>query len=229
MGIIVNAATIIIGGLLGSIFKEKVALKNTAIFGICVMLISAVGLVENIFSVSEGKLGAGHLYVVVVALAIGAFIGERLKIEQKLSTLAKGDKPYLNGFIDSTVFFAIGGLQICGSILLAIEGDSSQLYLKSVIDLPFSMMFGAIYGSSTMLSAVPVALVQILIATAAHFLGSFISDAMISQLNAIGYIILFFSGFNMICEPKYKIKNTNMIPAILLIILYNVVVGLFAQ
>ena len=223
MGIIVNATVIVIGGMIGSILKSKAILKSTGVFGICVMIISAIGVIENLFSVDNGNLIAPSLYAVVIFFAIGAYIGEALKLDKRLSHLSSCDKPYLNGFIDSTVFFAVGGLQICGSVMLALTGDSSQLYLKSIIDMPLAMMFGAVYGTGVMLSAIPVALIQVLIAAVAHLLGDFITPTLLSEINAMGYIILFFSGFNLICEPKYKINNTNMIPSIFLIIIYNVI------
>lgn len=226
MGIIANAAVIIIGGVIGSVFKARAARSSSAgIFGICIMLISLVGVIENLFTVSGGALVSEHLYTVVIILAIGAYVGERLSLDTRLSALSSSDKPYLNGFIDASVFFGVGGLQISGPILLAISGDSSQLYLKSAIDLPFAIMFASVYGVGVILSALPVAAIQILIAALAGSLAGFISPDMVSQLSIVGYVILFFSGFNMICDGKHKIKNTNMIPAILLVILYNVLVG----
>jgi len=227
VGIIANAAVIIIGGIIGSVLKARSARSSTAgIFGICVMLISLVGVIENLFSVSGGALVSRHLYEVVIILAIGAYIGERLSLDTRLSALSSSDKPYLNGFIDASVFFGVGGLQISGPILLAISGDSSQLFLKSAIDLPFAIMFSSVYGVGVILSALPVAAIQVLIAVLAGSLAKYVSPDMVSQLSAMGYVILFFSGFNMICDGKHKIKNTNMVPAILLVIIYNVIVGL---
>ena len=227
MGIIANAAVIIIGGIIGSVLKARAARSSTAgIFGICVMLISLVGVIENLFTVSGGALVSRHLYEVVIILAIGAYIGERLSLDTRLSALSSSDKPYLNGFIDASVFFGVGGLQISGPILLAISGDSSQLFLKSAIDLPFAIMFASVYGVGVILSALPVAAIQVLIAVLAGSLAKYVSPDMVSQLSIVGYVILFFSGFNMICDGKHKIKNTNMVPAILLVIIYNVIVGL---
>ena len=221
MGILINACTIMFGGLFGSLFKTKLDLKNTSIFGISVILISTIGFIENIFGVSGETLESSGLFIVVFALVIGWTFGEWIRMDDKLSNLAGTKNVYMNAFIDSTVFFGIGGLQICGPILLALEHDSSQLYLKSVIDFPFALMFGAIYGKTVMLSALPVAALQVLIALGAYLSGAYISDAMLGQLCSIGYIILFFSGFNLLCEKQHKIKNVNMIPAILVIILLN--------
>ena len=137
--------------------------------------------------------------------------------------MSKTESLEKNGFIDSVLFFGIGGLQISGPVLYALEGDNFQLILKGAVDLPFALMLGATYGKKVSLSAFVVAFAQIVIAVLAYLAGSFISDNMLSQLCSLGYLILFFSGFNMICSSKNKIKNVNIIPGIFLIIIYNVV------
>ena len=221
MGFLVDGLSICLGGLLGGILNKKVNIKDYSALAIGIMLISAVGLFENILSISDGKIVGAHTVIVTIALVTGCAIGSALKIEDRLYSLSKTQSLAKNGLIDSIIFFGIGGLQISGPILYAIEGNSFQLILKGVIDFPFALMLGATYGKKVSLSAFPVVLVQILIAVFAHFLGSFFSETLICQLCSLGYLILFFSGFNMICSPKNKIKNINILPGILLIILYN--------
>ena len=223
MGFIVDACAIFIGGLLGGIFKKRVDIRNKSALAIAIMLISAVGLLENILGISDGKIVGEHTVIVSIALVLGCFIGDALKLEDRIYSLSKGKNLNQNGFIDSVLFFGIGGLQISGPILYALEGDSFQLMLKGVIDFPFALMLGATYGKKVSLSAFVVVAVQLAIAALAYFFGGFLGENLLSQLCSMGYLILFFSGFNMICPPKYKIKNINIIPGIFLIIIYNVI------
>lgn len=204
MGILIDALSIIFGGVLGSIFKERVLFKNFLVLGISIMIISMVGFLENIFCVADMGLESANLMIVVFSLIIGSWIGDAIHIDARLSRFANSEKVSYNAFIDATLFFGIGGLQISGPVILAISNDSSQLILKSIIDFPFALIFGASYGRITALSAVPVAFMQIIIAVQAYFAGSFLSDTLIGQICAMGYIVLFFSGFNLICENKYK-------------------------
>ena len=76
----------------------------------------------------------------------------------------------------------IGGLQIAGPILLAVNGDNTQLYLKAIVDFPFAFLMGAAYGKVPMLSCIPVAAIQGLVAVAAYFCGNFISQSMLMSL-----------------------------------------------
>ena len=227
MGFIVDACSIFLGGILGGIFQKKLNLKSNPAFAIAIMLISLVGLLENILSISDGKIVGEHTVVVSIALVLGYLIGDALKLEYRIYSLSKAQNISKNGFIDSILFFGIGGLQISGPILYALTGDNFQLVLKGVIDFPFALMMGATYGKKISVSAIVVVLGQLIIAAVAYFFGAFISTNLLCQLCSIGYLILFFSGFNMLCSPQSKIKNIHIIPGIFLIIIYNVIVEVF--
>ena len=223
MGILADCLSIICGCLLGSIFRQKIVLKKFSVFGISVMLISLVGFFENIFDIENMHLSSNSLMVIVFSLIIGSMIGEAIKLDGRLNSLSDKSSDSYRTFIDATLFFGIGGLQISGPIMLAATNDSSQLLLKSLIDFPFALMFGASYGRITSLSAIPVGAVQFIIYITASFASSFFSSQVINQIGAMGYIVLFFSGFNMLLEQNNKINNTNMIPGIIIILIYNAI------
>ena len=228
MGIMINALSIASGSLIGSIFKERIKLKNFTVLGISIMIISLVGFFENIYNINAMMLKSSELLVVVVfSLIIGTLIGDAIQLEARISSISNLSKKGFSELIDATIFFAVGGLQICGPILLATVGDNSQLVLKSIIDFPFALMFGITYGKKVILSSIPVALGQLIILLLTIVSKEFLDATAIKQLCAMGYIILFFSGFNLICESKYKINNVNMIIGIFMILIYNVLIKLW--
>ena len=227
MGFIVDGAAIFLGGIIGGSFRKKINIKNLYALSIGIMLISLVGLLENILTVSGERLVGEHTVVVTIALVLGSVCGDLLRLEDRLHSLSNTQNAGMNGLIDATLFFGVGGLQISGPILFALQGDSFQLILKGVIDLPFALMLGAAYGRRTALSAFPVAAVQLLLAALAFLLGDFMSQDLVCQLCSLGYLILFFSGFNMLGTGGKRIKNINMLPGMLFIILYNFVKELF--
>lgn len=221
MGILINAAAIVSGTFLGAVCKERIVFKNFFILGISIMIISLVGFFENIFNVAEAALQSDELLVVIFSLMLGVFLGDTLHLEEKMSHASSLNQEF-SCLIDTAMFFGVGGLQICGPILLVTAGDNSQLLLKSMIDFPFALMFGMSYGKRVALSAVPVAAGQMFIALLTGLSGDFLDDMAIRQLCSMGYIVLFFSGFNLVCEKKYKINNVNMILGILFILLYHI-------
>ena len=227
MGIIMNFLSITTGSLFGNIFKERIKFKNFTVFGIAIMIISIVGFFENIFDVNGMALKSNDLLVVVFALIIGTILGDAIQLETKINNISSYLNDSFTAFIDATIFFGVGGMQICGPIMLATVGDNSQLIIKSLIDFPFALMFGISYGKKVLLSSIPVAVVQVIIVLLTILSKTFFDTTVIKQLCAMGYIILFFSGFNLICESKYKINNVNMIIGIFMILIYNVLIKLW--
>ena len=176
--------------------------------------------------VSEDRLLSSNMLIVIFSLVIGSCIGDFFEIEDRISKLAKLKNNNQNGFLDAVFLFGIGGLQISGPILMAINGDNSQLYLKAMVDFPLGLLIGANYGKIASLSSIPVAILQGLIAVVAYFAGSFITQPMLMSLCSMGFIILFFTGYNMLTNAENKIKNTNMVPSVLLVIIFHVIKGL---
>lgn len=225
MGIITDAIAIILGGLFGGKLQKRTSSKNYNILAVSIIIVSLVGFLENVYNVQGENIASENLLVVLFSFLVGSKIGETLRIEEKLSNLSKTSNKHINAFIDSMLFFGVGGLQISGPILLALNNDNSQLFIKSFVDLPFAIAFGATYEKVVSLSALPVAAIQVLIALIAYFFSNFFSNEMTAQLCAMGYIILFFSGFNLMADGKYKINNINMLPGILLVVLFNLIIN----
>lgn len=219
MGIAANALVIVLGGLLGSKLQKSITEESERTLGICIVIVSLVGFFENIYRIQGQTITSESLMIVLLAFLVGSKLGEALHLEERLSNLGKDAQNQRHGVLDAFLYFGVGGMQICGPILLATQGDNSQLLLKSAIDIPFAIVFGAAYGKTAALAAIPVALVQVLIAGAAYLFRGLFTEQMITELCAVGYIILFFSGFNLIAGGKHRISNLNMLPGVLLIML----------
>lgn len=229
MGIITDALGIAVGGLFGGRLQKLMGKQNYSILAIAIMIVSLAGFIENIYHVQGQSVASENLLVVLFSFLIGSKIGEILRIEEKLSNLGKTSNKQANAFIDTVLFFGVGGLQISGPILLALNGDSSQLFIKTFVDFPFAVAFGATYGKIVSLSALPVAAIQILIGLTAWLFAGIFSASMTAQLCAMGYIILFFSGFNLITDGKYKINNINMLPGIFLVAVFNLIISIMER
>lgn len=222
MGILVNALSISLGGFLGSLFKKFSTNNFAKMCGICLIIVSSVGFFQNIVEIDETTVTSNALILVVLSLLIGYIIGSALKLEMRISKNSMCMDVKKSAFLDSTIFFSVGGLQITGSILLAINGDNSMLYLKSIIDFPFAIILGSTLGKSVSLSAIPVAIIQAIIYLLSKLVGNFITPECIREICAVSYIILFFSGYNLIVEQKNRFSSINMLPSIFIIIIFEI-------
>ena len=172
IGILIDALSIITGSFLGGVFKERINFKNFTVLSISIMIISLVGFFENMFDIKGMTLKSNELLIVVFALIISSLIGGAMRLETMLSNIS-GIFKNNSVFVDTAIFFGVGGFQICGPLLLAMSGNSEQLILKSAIDFPFAVMFGICYGKKVGLAAVPVAVGQLIVAVLAMMYKNF--------------------------------------------------------
>lgn len=94
------------------------------------------------------------------------------------------------------------------------------MIFKIVLDTTSSIIYGAIYGPSVMLSGPFVFLYQATILIFAGFLQPLLSDAVINEISAIGSLLIFAMSLDLL--GILKLKVANYLPALLGPILYYI-------
>lgn len=221
MGILFSGSAIVIGGLVGTIFKRYVKTGDLFVLSIVIMLMSVLGVLVNLLKVDGTVLTSMQLPVVLFSLLVGGLLGELLHLEDRMSTISSDGfwGSVCNGFL----FFGVGALQITGPIALVISNDQSQLILKSFIDFPFAITFGAVYGFGVAISGLPVMLSQAAIAAIAYLMRDFFSPELVAQISALGYVILFLMGLNLSGLSNRKVHIFNLLPSIGILILWQMI------
>ena len=141
IGIIINALSIVIGGILGAFVGHKLSPKFkediTLVFGVCSMGmgISTIGLMENmpavIFSVVIGT-GIGLAIHLGERINAGAGVMQRVIgkfIKNSNSELSEDE--FMNTLVTIIVLFCASGTGIYGSIVSVISGDHSGFIYSS--------------------------------------------------------------------------------------------------
>ena len=87
LGTIINALAIVIGGVLGILFKRflKERYQDTIIkaTGFSVVFLGAAGTLSKILTVRpDGTLSTGGSMVMILSLALGALLGELIDLDQ---------------------------------------------------------------------------------------------------------------------------------------------------
>ena len=116
LGTIINTAAIIVGGLLGGLFgkllKERHQDSLCKVCGVCTLFIGITGALEGMLTVEGSSVVSGNSLLIIGCLAIGAFIGEILNIEDgferfgqwlKIKTGNAKDKGFVNGFVTASL------------------------------------------------------------------------------------------------------------------------------
>ena len=232
--VLVNTATVLVGSLIGILFRNRLkeSLRNAVMkaLGLCTMLIGI-----------SSAIATQNLLCVILCMVVGTVIGELLKIDDGIehagdaikAKLMKGNgssgnrsmESFTDGFVSASILFCIGSMTIMGSLEAGIRHDYSIIYAKSMMDFVSSMAFGAAMGFGVTCSAAFVLVFQGTLTLLAGVLGSALSEAAVTEMSAVGGVILLGMALNMLECSKERIKVANMLPAIFLPILWVAVLG----
>ncbi len=231
IAVFVNTATVLAGSLIGILFRSR--LRQSLLDS----LIRALGLCTILIAVSSA-LETNALLCVIFCMALGTLLGELLNIDRaiehagdaikaRLPVLGSDGANFTDGFVSACVLFCIGSMTIVGSLEAGIRHDYSIIYAKSLMDFVSSMAFGAAMGFGVTCSAAFVLVFQGALTLLAGLVGSALSDAIVTEMSAIGGVIMIGLALNLIGCTRERIKVANMLPAIFLPLLYFPIVGLF--
>lgn len=227
---LVNALTVLIGSVIGLVFK-KIIKKETCdsvlkAMGIVILLIGIIGVIQNMITVTDGKLSSSGTLLLIMAIAIGTFIGEFLKIEDHMNNFALKLEKKINkgkladGFITATLIYCVGSMAIIGSMESAM-GSANTIYLKSALDGITSIALASTMGFGVALSGVSIIIYQGLLTLLFYFLGNFMPADFIVSFSMVGYSMVAAIGFNFLMKDKIKVGN--MLPALLVVIVYHLI------
>ena len=217
---LINAAFIIIGGLIGLVFKGRISSK------ISESITRAIGLCVCIIGISSAL--HGDIMLLVVSLMLGVLTGELIDIDARLNRLGNylqnklapkdSQSRFAEGFVTSTLLFCVGAMAVVGSIESGLTGDHSIIVTKSIIDGTAAMVFASYMGFGVLFSAFSVLIYQGTIEFFAGFLQNVLTTGLIAQVSATGGIMIFALGLNM--SLNAKIKVANLLPGLIFAVMY---------
>ena len=231
MGTLINTALVLLGGAIGLVFKkaisENMEYSIHKATGVAVLVIGLAGVMTNMLSVDgSGKFSSSGELMLVISLALGTFIGELLRLDDRLNNGCKKIEEkfkmsnFSSGFITATMIYCIGAMAIVGAISDGLLHDSSTLITKGIIDGITSIVLAASLGYGVLLSAVPVFLYQGAITLLASSLQNVLKGELLTNICIVGYALVMCIGINFLYNSKKQIKTVNMLPSLLVPAIY---------
>ena len=226
IGTLVNVAAVLAGGIVGLLFKGKIPKQFAD------NIARAIGLCACIIGIDYAI--KGDFMLLVVSLALGAFTGELLRIDDSLNKLGlwmqktlhskESNSSFAEGFVVATMLFCVGTMAIIGSIESGLGNSRSLIFTKSIMDGVSAMALASSLGLGVLFSAAVILVYQGSIEFFAGYLQGALSDALVVQVSATGGILIMAIGLNMALGAK--IKAVNLLPALLFAAVYYYVVML---
>ena len=224
VGVIINACSVALGGILGALMENRIpeGFKDNMnlIFGLSSMAMGVASVVHM-----------GNMPAVVFAVILGTGLGLAVKLGDRIAAgaglMQKGMARLLPGtgrqaggdftaaLVTIIVLFCASGTGIYGSMVSGMTGDHSILIAKSVLDLFTALIFACSLGPVV----AAVALLQGIIMLGLFFCAGLIfpltTPTMINDFKACGGFIMIASGFRIIKVRMFP--TADMIPAMALV------------
>ena len=217
LGSVVNASSVIIGSIIGIYFGSFLSEKiRKAIFQMIGLFTIVLGM--------QMSLKTNQFLILLVTLILGTVIGESVSIEKAIESMSNKlkiklqseNKLFSEGLITAFLFYCIGSMTFIGSIEEGIHQDRTLIYTKSLMDGITSILLASSFGTGVLFSAIPLLIFQSVLTLGAYYFESYLYPELITEISAVGGIIIIGIGLNIL--EITKIKVSNMLPALLLII-----------
>ncbi|MEK5331908.1 MULTISPECIES: DUF554 domain-containing protein [unclassified Lysinibacillus] len=212
-GTIFNTMMIIIGSIVGSVFKNGIKDDYHNIL-MQAMGLAAMGLGIN--ALVQHLPSSKYPVLFIVSLAVGGLIGQKLNLELKFNALVnKYSKGNLaEGLSTAILLFCIGTLSILGPVEAALKGDYTYLLANGILDGITSIVLATTFGIGIAISGIVLFVWQGSIYLIAILMGSSINNDLLNELTIIGGILILASGLSILGIKKFN--TLNLLPALLI-------------
>lgn len=216
-------ATVLLGSAIGILFRKKIR-ENIVSAVIC-----ALALVTILIGITSA-IDTADILCIIICMALGTIIGELIRIDDAIEGAGdfikskllkgKGSGRFTEGFITACIVFCVGSMTIMGSFEAGINSDYSIIFAKSALDFVSATMFAAAMGLGVPFSALFILVFQGGLTLLAGVLSPYLSPVVVTEMSAVGGVILIGMGINMLELSPKRIKVANMLPAVFLPIAY---------
>lgn len=228
----INCAAVLAGGGLGLLLRrglsERLQTAVTQMLGLATVVIALNGLLSTMLSADPetGKISSSGEMLLLVSLVLGALFGTLLDIDGALERLGRAIEGRLHadhfarGFVGASLLFCVGAMAIVGPLNDGLSGDISILLVKSALDFVSSIVLASTLGAGVLFAAATVLVFQGALTLLAGALSQVLVGALLNNMIMVGYSIVVCVGVNFF--GVLKIKTANLLPALLVPVLYQV-------
>lgn len=232
MGTLINCAAIIAGGILGLLIGKLIPerVQNTVLKanGAAVIVLGLCGVMKQMLVMHNGVLEVQGTFNMILSICLGALIGEWIDLESGIESFGEWlkhktgnakDPAFTDAFLTASLTVSVGAMAIVGAIEDGINGDSSILISKAILDFMIILLMSASMGKGAMFSFVPVGILQGLVTLLAIAMKGIFTETALAAISMCGNVIISLVGVNLLFGKTIKVAN--LLPALILTVLLS--------
>jgi uncharacterized membrane protein YqgA involved in biofilm formation len=218
LGTYVNVVAVIAGSLIGLLlhrrFPENLKRIGFQAIGLCVLVLG-----------TSMALKTEQFLILIFSVLIGAFLGEALHLDRRIerfgdflkARIGSSNDQFSEGLVTAFLLYCMGAMTIIGAIEDGLNNDPSILFAKSLMDGCGSIALASTFGIGVLFSAIPLFIFQGGITLLAAHSKAFFTEPLITELSAVGGVILMGLGIQLLDLKELKV--INLLPALLVVII----------
>ena len=213
-GTLLNAATVLVGGLLGTALGDRLPerLRENVVRGV------------GLFTLAMGvkfAIDTTNLLFMLGAILLGGIIGSLAGVDTRLNQLGEAlqrrfsrgtTSTVAEGFVTASIVFCVGPLTFLGSIQNGLTGDASLLTVKSVLDGFTAIALAATLGWGVLLTIPLILIYQGGLALGASLFVGLLTDLQLREMSAVGGLLIIGVGLKLLAIRDVKVAD--FLPAI---------------
>ena len=214
-GTLLNAATVLIGGVVGTVVGDRLPerLRENVVRGVG-LFVTAMGV--------KFAIDTSNLLFMLGAILLGGIIGSLVGVDARLNQLGDalqqrfargGTSTVAEAFVTASVVFCVGPLTFLGSIQNGLAGDATLLSVKSVLDGFTAIALAATLGWGVLLTVPLILVYQGGLAVGASLFAGVLSDLQLREMSAVGGLLLIGVGLRLLAIRDVKVAD--FLPAII--------------
>jgi uncharacterized membrane protein YqgA involved in biofilm formation len=213
-GTLLNAATVLVGGLAGTVVGDRLPerLRENVVRGVG-LFVTAMGV--------KFAIDTSNLLYLLGAILLGGITGSLIGVDALLDRLGQklqqrfargGTSTVAEAFVTASIVFCVGPLTFLGSIQNGLAGDATLLTVKSVLDGFTAIALAATLGWGVLLTVPLILLYQGGLAVGASLFAGILSDLQLREMSAVGGLLLIGVGLRLLVIRDVKVAD--FLPAI---------------
>ncbi len=234
-GTLLNVGTVVLGSLVGLALRGRLPSRITLVVMQAIGLVTLYIGIANAFDLGRVSSPPGVI-VGLLALALGAALGEWWRIEEALEGLGNRLKRrfadsgrFTEGFVTASLLFCVGPLALVGSVQNGLTGEAGFLVLKSTLDGFSALALATSFGIGVMASTLVILVYQGGLSLAAGLFTNLVpdpaTDPRVLLVNGVGGLMIIALGLGLLDVKRLRVAS--MLPSLVLVVLFYWLGGLF--